>query len=88
MNDDDDDDGKLLFTHCFTSYLGLLMNQACETLQISALEELMILDTVPVPQEKLDRCNKLRVLSVAPMVAAAIQDLYYVDKERFKFKEE
>ena len=84
----DDDDGKLLFTHCFTSYLGLLMNQACETLQISALEELMILDTVPVPQEKLDRCNKLRVLSVAPMVAAAIQDLYYVDKERFKFKEE
>ena len=64
------------------------MNQACETLQISALEELMILDTVPVPQEKLDRCNKLHVLSVAPMVASAIQDLHYVDKERFKFKEE
>ena len=72
----------------FISFLGLLMNQACETLQISALEELMILDTVPVPQEKLDRCNKLRVLSVAPMVAAAIQDLHYVDKERFKFREE
>ena len=83
-----DDDGKLLFTHCFTSYLGILMNQACETIQISALEELMILDTVPVPQEKLDRCNKLRVLSVAPIIADAIKDIHYVDKERFVFKEE
>lgn len=64
------------------------MNQAPETIQISELEELMILDTVPVPQEKIDRCNKLRVVSIAPMIADAIKDIHYVDKERFVFKEE
>ena len=64
------------------------MNQAPETIQISELEELMILDTVPVPQEKIDRCNKLRVVSIAPMIADAIKDIHYVDKARFVFKEE
>ena len=64
------------------------MNQAPETIQISHLEELMILDTVPVPQEKIDRCNKLHVISVAPLIAGAIKENHYVDKERFVFKEE
>jgi len=48
----------------------------------------MILDTVPVPQEKIDRCNKLRVISVGPMIASAIKDIHYVDKKRFVFKSE
>ena len=67
---------------------GLLLNQAPEAIQISALEELMVLDTVPIPQEKIDRCNKLRVISVGPMIAQAIKDIHYVDKQRFVFKEE
>lgn len=67
---------------------GILMNQAPETIQLSELEELMILDTVPVPQDKIDRCNKLRVISVAPMIAEAVKNIHYVDKERFVFKEE
>lgn len=45
----------------------------------------MVLDTVPVPQEKIDRCNKLSVISVAPMIAEAIKDIHYVNKERFVF---
>ena len=64
------------------------MTQAPETIQISQLEELMILDTVPVPQEKIDRCGKLHVISVAPLIANAIKENHYVDKERFVFKEE
>lgn len=67
---------------------GVLMNQAPKTIQLSDLEELMVLDTVPVPQEKIDQCNKLRVISVAPMIANAVKDIHYVDKERFVFKEE
>ncbi|KAK8798265.1 hypothetical protein WA588_003350 [Blastocystis sp. NMH] len=67
---------------------GLLLNQAPELIQISPLEEVMILDTVPVPQEKIDRCNKLRVISVGPMIASAIKDIHYVDKKRFVFKSE
>ena len=68
--------------------VGLLLNQAPELIQISPLEEVMILDTVPVPQEKIDRCNKLRVISVGPMIASAIKDIHYVDKKRFVFKSE
>ena len=68
--------------------VGILMTQAPETIQISQLEELMILDTVPVPQEKIDRCSKLHVISIAPLIANAIKEAHYVDKERFVFKEE
>lgn len=50
---------------------GLLSQNAVENLMDSPVKELVLLNTVPVPEEKL--CKKIRLLSVAPVFAQAIQ---------------
>ena len=44
-----------------------------------AIEEVIVTDTIPVPQEKRDILRKLRVLTVAPNFAEAIRTIYHGD---------
>ncbi len=53
---------------------GLLSGPAVERIRDSALEELILLDTVPLPAEK--KLDKIKVESVAPIFAQAIQRVY------------
>jgi ribose-phosphate pyrophosphokinase len=53
---------------------GLFNAPAMERIQQSPIKELVVLDTVPVPQEK--RIGKLTVLPVAPIFAEAIERVF------------
>jgi len=53
---------------------GILSGPAVERIQASALEELILLDTIPLPEEK--KLDKIKVESVAPIFAQAIQRIY------------
>ncbi|HII30139.1 ribose-phosphate pyrophosphokinase [Candidatus Woesearchaeota archaeon CG08_land_8_20_14_0_20_47_9] len=52
----------------------LLTGQASEKLAASHLSELVVTDTIPVPEEK--RIDKLHVISVAEMLATVIRNLH------------
>ena len=54
---------------------GVLSGPALERVENSALEELLLLDTIPYPEGK-PRVDKIRYLSVAPLFASAIQKIY------------
>ena len=47
---------------------------AVERIEASALEELIILDTIPLSEEK--KLAKIKVETVAPLFAQAIQRIY------------
>ena len=51
-----------------------LAETANETLAAAPLERIVVTDTVPVPDEK--RFDNLRVLSIAPLVAVAIDAVF------------
>jgi ribose-phosphate pyrophosphokinase len=53
---------------------GVLSGPAIERLEKSYIKELVILDTIPLPQEK--KSDKFTVLPVAPVFAQAIQRIY------------
>lgn len=53
---------------------GVLSGPAIERLQNSPIKELVITDTIPLPPEK--QIDKIRVLSVAPIFAEAIDRIY------------
>ena len=53
---------------------GLLSGPAIERIQNSALDELLILDTIPLTPEK--RIDKIKVETVAPLFAQAISRIY------------
>ena len=53
---------------------GILSGPAVERIQASALEELILLDTIPLSEEK--KLDKIKVESVAPIFAQAIQRIY------------
>ncbi len=53
---------------------GVLSGPAIERIQNSALKEVVILDTVALPEEK--RCDKITQLPVAPVFAEAIERIY------------
>ncbi len=53
---------------------GILSGPAVERIQASALEELILLDTIPLTAEK--KLAKIKVESVAPLFAQAIQRIY------------
>ncbi|MBR4035750.1 MAG: ribose-phosphate pyrophosphokinase [Oscillospiraceae bacterium] len=53
---------------------GILSGPAVERIQASALEELILLDTIPLAEEK--KLAKIKVESVAPLFAQAIQRIY------------
>jgi ribose-phosphate pyrophosphokinase len=53
---------------------GVLSEPAVERLQSSAAREIVVTDTLPIPEEH--RCDKLTVLSIAPLVARAIREIF------------
>lgn len=53
---------------------GVLSNPAVERLEKSILKEVVILNTIALPEEK--RINKIKALSVAPVFAEAIKRIY------------
>ena len=52
----------------------VLSGPAIERIQNSCIEELLVLDTVPLTPEK--KIDKIKVLSVAPIFAEAIERIY------------
>ena len=56
---------------------GVLSGNALERINASALEELVITDTIPSPRG--GQCGKLKVLTVAPLIAEAIKRIHSED---------
>ena len=57
-----------------TATHGVLSGAAVDTLKNSQISEVIITNTLPVPQEK--RFDKLTVLSIAPLLARAINEVF------------
>lgn len=57
---------------------GVLSDPACDRINQSALEMVMVTDTRPL-DDALMRCPKLRVVSVAPLLAKAILNIHTSD---------
>ena len=53
---------------------GVLSGPAIERIQNSAIEELVLLNTLPIPTEK--KIDKMKVLSVAPLFAEAMTRIF------------
>lgn len=53
---------------------GVLSGPAIERIQNSVIKELVILDTIPIPEEK--KIDKIKMLEVAPVFAEAIARIY------------
>ena len=66
--------GALSVTACATH--GPLSGPAIQRIKDSVLEELVLLDTIPVSDEKKAECGKITVLPVAPVFAEAIERIY------------
>jgi len=54
---------------------GILSDPACETIRASNIELLIVTNTIPL-DDKVARCPKLRVVSVAPLLATAIERIH------------
>lgn len=66
--------GAVSVTACATH--GPLSGPAMQRIKDSVLDELVLLDTIPVSEEKRAECGKLTVLPVAPVFAEAIERIY------------
>ena len=66
--------GALSVTACATH--GPLSGPAIQRIKDSVLEELVLLDTIPISEEKRAECDKITVLPVAPVFAEAIERIY------------
>ena len=66
--------GALSVTACATH--GPLSGPAIERIQNSVLDELVLLDTLAISEEKRAACDKITVLPVAPVFAEAIERIY------------
>ena len=64
--------GAKSVTACATH--GVLSGPAIERIQESVIKEIVLLDTIALPEEK--RIDKITVLPVAPTFAQAIQRIY------------
>ncbi len=53
---------------------GILSDPACDRLQQSQISEVVVTDTLPIPQER--QFDKLTVLSIAPLLATAINEVF------------
>ena len=53
---------------------GILSDPARERLQNSNISEVIVTDTLPIPEER--RFEKLTVLSIAPLLATAINEVF------------
>jgi len=54
----------------------VLCGPACERLKKAPVDEVVVTDTIPVSQDKIDSVGKLRVLSVAPLLGEAIHRIH------------
>ena len=66
--------GAKSVTACATH--GPLSGPALQRIKDSVLEELVLLDTIPISDEKKEECGKITVLPVAPVFAEAIERIY------------
>jgi len=66
--------GAQSVTACATH--GPLSGPAIQRIKDSVLEELVLLDTIPVSDEKKEECGKITILPVAPVFAEAIERIY------------
>ena len=66
--------GAKSVTACATH--GPLSGPALQRIKDSVLEELVLLDTIPVSDEKKEECGKITILPVAPVFAEAIERIY------------
>ncbi len=66
--------GAKSVTACATH--GPLSGPAIQRIKDSVLEELVLLDTIPISEEKRAECGKITVLPVAPVFAEAIERIY------------
>ncbi|MBR2639870.1 MAG: ribose-phosphate pyrophosphokinase [Oscillospiraceae bacterium] len=66
--------GAQSVTACATH--GPLSGPAIQRIKDSVLEELVLLDTIPISEEKRKECGKITVLPVAPVFAEAIERIY------------
>ena len=66
--------GSLSVTACATH--GPLSGPAMQRINDSVLDELVLLDTIPISDEKRALCDKITVLPVAPVFAEAIERIY------------
>ncbi|HUS46664.1 MAG TPA: ribose-phosphate pyrophosphokinase [Phycisphaerae bacterium] len=55
---------------------GVLCGPAVDRLRNAPIDEVVVTDTVPVGQEKIDRVGRLKVLSVAELVGEAIHRIH------------
>jgi ribose-phosphate pyrophosphokinase len=55
----------------------VLSGQAIERIENSTIKEMVLLNTIPIPQEK--RLDKMNILSVAPLFAEAMQRIFNHD---------
>ncbi len=59
---------------CVCATHGVLSGPAIDRIKNSPIKELVVLDTIPIPEEK--KIDKIKVLPVAPLFAEAIQRIY------------
>jgi ribose-phosphate pyrophosphokinase len=57
-----------------TATHGVLSGPAVDSLKNSRISEIVVTDTLPITQEK--RIDKLTVLSIAPVIARAITEVF------------
>jgi ribose-phosphate pyrophosphokinase len=57
-----------------TATHGVLSGGAVDALKNSRISEVIVTNTLPIPQEK--RIDKLTVLSIAPLLARAINEVF------------
>lgn len=60
-----------------TATHGIFSPPAFERIDSAPVEEVVVTNTIPVPEEK--RHGKIRVLSVAPLLARAVQNVFHND---------
>ncbi len=54
----------------------VLVGDVVERLSDPAIDDVVLTDTIPIPQDKLDAIGKISVLSVAPMLGEAVRRIH------------
>ncbi|GIX07610.1 MAG: hypothetical protein KatS3mg115_2013 [Candidatus Poribacteria bacterium] len=66
---------------------GVLVGESLERLSDPCIQEVIVTNTVPVPDEKRVRLPKLTVLSIAPLLAKVIHNIHHCESVSRVFKE-
>jgi ribose-phosphate pyrophosphokinase len=57
----------------------VLSGQAITRLSESPLEEVIVTNSVPISEDKLKACKKIKIVSIAPLLAEAIRRIHHSD---------